>query len=270
MTNNKNNQYNVVTGWHRSGTSALMTALREAGIPILGFKYPYRFSFDFIYKGEKQKTALRDGGILEPLDEVRAVNPTGYWEVPSICLEKGLQKEHLNFDFPNGNLVKVPFGVLPMSDPTLIDKVIVILRDPAKTIASEMKNKNPKDKEAFIRAASLALIHNAVMSWRWAKKHSKKTYLLTYEDLLDNPQKTLGYLCAFLGRGNPECGVKVVHQHLDRSTPVASNSKQFEVVQCFYDDLPKSLNKPYNLKRLRKDIKALDTGGLFVEFSKLQ
>ena len=33
-------QYIVVSGTKRSGTSAMMYALRECGVPVIGYKYP--------------------------------------------------------------------------------------------------------------------------------------------------------------------------------------------------------------------------------------
>ena len=258
----KNQHYNCVVSWNRGGSSALMTALKQSGIPILGFKYPIEYKFDYINQEDNSviKQQTKDGGLLEPLHSVKQVNPTGYWEVPSICIKEGLQKKHYDLGF-DGDLVKVPFNMIPISNPDLIDKVVIILRHPASVIKSQYKSKKIKESlEVWTKTASLGLLHNAVMSMEWFKKYKKTVLIVKYEDLLKDTFITLNRICIFLERGDPNFGAKVIDQKLNRSKPVKVNCKELDNVIEFYKN-PKDWNK-YNLEEIRKQIKKLDKSGM--------
>jgi len=239
------NKYNLIAGWNRSGTSCLMAALRECGIPVLGFKYPFVFTFDFIdTKTKKQikKGVKKDTGIIDPLPGVKNTNPSGFWEIPSICLGNGIRKEHADFG-NDGNLVKVVLNVLPSSDPDMVNKVIVILRNPFKVMASRLKITPPKDRKNWIRCASLGLMYNFFVSQRWLDNHDIPYKLVLYEDLLEDPYGTLRSICFFLGRGVPEYGSKIVSRGLDRSKPLRTMCKEAKRLRKWWNSGDFDYNK---------------------------
>lgn len=264
-------KYNIVTGFNRGGTSALMLALKQAGIPVVGFKFPLTIIFE---NPETKKTMKRTDlgtyssdrkGFSDP--NFTRHNPTGYWEVVSICLEKGLQKEHQDIGM-NGDLIKVPFNVLTSSDPKLIDKALVIFRDPAKTISSQLISADRKGKNRWIRISSLGMLHNAVSGISYLRNNKIEYHIVFYEDLLECPMVELSNICGFLGRGNPMWGTKGIIKKLDRSKPLKSNSKEFKMIRGFFADLRHHRAiKDYNLQELRERIKKIDKKQI-VEFKK--
>lgn len=260
-------RYSVLTGFNRGGTSALMSAIRQAGIPIVGFKYPWEFDFE---DKKTKKQVKRDGGLASLsslcLDHVINRNPTGFWEISSICLRKGLQKEHEELG-ENNDIIKVPFNVLPSSDPTLVNKVIVILRHPASILASQYKLKKPKiDKEIWTKTVSLTLLYNAVLSLKWIKTHRKKKLIVYYEDLIKNPEDVLFDVCWFLEQGNEEAGAKVINKKLNRSIPFKSECEELKEAIKFY----KNPTIKYDTQEIAKRIKKLDKKGEMVDVKKLK
>jgi len=214
-------KYNVVTGWRRGGTSALMVSLKQAGFPILGFKYPVYFSHPKI--NEKY-----DGGILEARVYERNLNPTGFWELASIVQGKGLQKKHYDLGFDN-DIVKVPFGVLPLSNPDLINKVIIILREPAKVIASQYKTIPPKKREKWLKTASQDLLLKAETSLAWLIKYRKDFVILHYKDLLEKEETVLSDIEMFFTKSK-----SAIKTELDRVKPMELKGKNYKRLIEFY------------------------------------
>ena len=67
-------KYIVVSGNKRSGTSAMMRALREAGFPIAGYKFPWVIMHKDIGKSVS-------GGSDTPHENEKVLqNPLGFWE----------------------------------------------------------------------------------------------------------------------------------------------------------------------------------------------
>ena len=70
-------KFDVVTGIKRSGTSAMMLALKSAGIDIGGYKWPFQTT--------NEKGMLIDAGGVRPIEtRCEEDNPTGFWEYSSI------------------------------------------------------------------------------------------------------------------------------------------------------------------------------------------
>lgn len=251
-------KYNIITGWNRGGTSALMFALRQAGIPVIGFAYPSRIE---LTKEEDKNIKINvDSYSLALPKDIMHNNPNGFWEVPSICLEGGLSEQYEIIGM-EGDLIKVPLDVLPMSSPKLVDKVVIILREPAKVIASQIKCKGVKKEKEYIKLASLGLMHNWFVSMDWIKKNKIKHHILYYENLLKHPYLTLGEVCDFLGRGNYESGAEVITKKLNRSKPVKSKSKEFKMIQNLYSKVKAGKDyAEYDVKKIQKEF--LRLGGL--------
>lgn len=90
----------IVSGLRRSGTSMMMLALKESGIPLIA---------------------------KEMADEH---NPNGYWETQYVT--RGIKH-----DMGDG-AIKITADGFYFSDPDFIDKVIVMLRDPKIVLKSQL------------------------------------------------------------------------------------------------------------------------------------
>ena len=226
----------MVVGWRRGGTSCLMSALREAGIPVVGFKYPYEFHLSQMNKETLEvlrENMVREGGVFDPISKVVKRNPSGFWEVPSIALHDGLQEKHSDFG-NEGNVVKITMERLANSNPKLIHKVILILRNPHQVITSRMYDKEIKDEELFIRTNALGMLYNFLVALRWLKGIKIPYKIIHYEDLISEPQTTLLGICDFIGRGNPYWGSKVIDPKLNRSKPIENDCQELKDLMEFY------------------------------------
>jgi len=222
-------KYVVCSGWKRGGTSALMIALRQAGIPILGFKYP-------IFMRTPQGKI--EAGMMIPLKDEDKDNPTGFWELPSIAKDIGLQKQHKDLGM-DGDLVKIPFDTLFLSDPDFVDKIIIVLREPRKVIASRLKRESPDNIEVWIKSTATKMLSNAENAMNWIKQNKKQYRIVSYENLFKDPIKELRRIGYFLGRGNYMLGAKVIDEKLDRVKPAKSNCEELKKVEDFYHNLLK-------------------------------
>lgn len=255
-------KYKVVGGWNRGGTSCLMAALRECGIPVVGYKYPFEFTFDYVDKetGRAIKKGIkRDMGMIDCLSKKSIRNnPSGFWEIPSICLKDGIQSQHIGFG-NDGNLVKVQLDCLASSEPGLIDKVVIILRNPFKVISSAVRCKEgtPEDKmEYWKRLAALALPYNLLVSIRWCDNNNIPYKIVYYEDLLEDPDLVLTGICDFFDRGVPKYGVRVINKNLDRSDSIKERYKEFKKLKKFWRK--KDFDwRHYNIKELKEEINQL-------------
>jgi len=254
-------KYNIVSGWRRGGTSVMMLALNHAGIPIVGFKYPFAFDFDYIDTKEGkviQRRVKKDGGLMEPLKPVKDSNPNGFWEVPSICLREGVQKKHSDFG-KNGDLIKVPADVLPASNPTMVDKVVLMMRNPRKVIASLSKTQNNRKEikayyREWVKAMSLGMLHNMVGAFKWLDINKKEYIIVEYENLLENPEDEIEKVCDFLERGDPLWGAKIIEKKLDRSNSINDEIEELKELEKFY----RYRNwKKYNLNNIQKKLEKL-------------
>jgi len=248
-------KYNIISGINRGGTSALMAAIKEAGIPIVGFKYPYEFKFDYMQGGQVLRQGVKkDGGLLVVDEAVRDRNPSGYWEIPSICIGGGLQKEHEDIG-EDGNVIKIPLDTLPSSDPKMINKVIVILRNPLKVLWSMLSIQGPERKEETTRVGSLALMYNLMVSLEWIKKNKIPFTIVHYEDMIRKPIEFMEDICNFLGRGDPKYGAKIIEKRLDRSEEIKEKYIEVERIKAFY--LEYGWEKKIDLIELKKEIDSL-------------
>lgn len=220
-------KYNIVTGWKRGGTSAVMLALRQAGIPIVGFKYP------IFIKGE---TGRMEAGLFTSLKTEEIDNPTGFWEIPSIAKNGGLQKSHKDYGI-DGDLIKVPFDTLFLSDPEFIDKVIIVLRNPRKVLASRMKKATIENTNVWIKSTCVKMLSNAENAINWLKENNKQYIVVSYESLSDN----LDAVCDFLERGDSILGAEAINSKLDRVKPITDNCNELTKVEKFYTNLLKKL-----------------------------
>ncbi|MCH7536054.1 MAG: hypothetical protein IH948_10020 [Bacteroidetes bacterium] len=182
-----------------------MLALKKAGLKVLGHKF----------KTNVDKNSLEG-------------NPNGYWELGKITFEEGLTNRSRNVG-KKGDIVKVMFEVLPNSDPNLIDKAIVIFREPRCVLSSIFKYNEVPNKELFI----LALLLHIIVSLEFLVKHNKEFIIVTYEELLKEPNKMKG-VCEFMG-GNYIEATRVIDPKLNRSKKIKEDYKNLDLMEDVYE-----------------------------------
>lgn len=194
---------NIIAGLRRSGTSLLMFALKEAGFKITGEKF---------YKRKTTK-------------QVKEGNPNGYWEVDIVTTRTGLQRKI------KGEVVKIMFEALPNSKPELIDKVILIFREPKKILSSILKN----NSEAVLEEYILMGLFDTIDTLGFLEFHKKEYMLVFYGDILKNPKEELKKICVFLGKGDYIKAAKAVDQKLDRSEPLQRKCRFLPTMEKIYE-----------------------------------
>lgn len=185
--------YNVVSGMRRSGTSMLIVALRQSGIPVLGYKW-----------------AVND---YPPKPASVKGNKNGFWELgKGVTTELGITKEAKDFGMP-GDLMKVMTECLYKSDPEMVDKVVMIFREPGRVIKSLMDRNKIEKIDLFI----LLQLFQVADSLDWARFNKIPVKMVIYENILKEPLKEIADICRFIGRGDPEEGAKWIEPKLNRS-----------------------------------------------------
>lgn len=250
------NKYNVVVGWERGGTSALMLALRQCGIPILGHKYCRKVqSVD----GYGNHIIIRDLGSFEAIhEEQRMKNPTGFWEIESICTKEGIQKKHADMGM-NGDVVKISVEILPLSGPAMINKAIIIIRDPLKVLSSMLNIGmiRTKKQDTGVRMMALAMIYNMVASIKWLTKYKIPYHIVVYENLLKDPNKEMMLICEFLDRGDYRYAKETIITNLDRNEPIKSELEEVKSLIKLYNDIKNKQILDYNLNKIRESLDKL-------------
>jgi len=192
MNKYNSGRFNVITGLRRSGTSMLMLSLRQSGIPTIGFRY----SMD----------------KLEVEKDIKMGNPTGFWEVGIITKERGLPPDCGWIGLP-GDIIKVMCECLYKSEAKMVNKAVIIMREPSQMMTSILKWNDIKFKDMFIINTAMDLIDSIGFL-----KFNKKQFIFTfYEDILSNPKQELKRICNFLGNGQYFKGAKWIQPKLNRS-----------------------------------------------------
>ncbi len=199
--------YNLVVGTGRSGTSAMMLCLRQAGIPIIGFKFG-------VYLGELTLGGNRLDCSICPSDERKRINKNGFWEIMSIAIHEGLTDYYKDIGI-KGDVIKVFTSVLPNSNPELIDKTILMFREPKATLTS-MINADEFTK-AHASQMSKRLARHTLNSIRFLEENNKEFKIVIFEQLLEDPEKVMKEVCEFFDRGDYKLGAEVIDVKLNRS-----------------------------------------------------
>lgn len=192
----------IVTSLRRSGSSMLMYALKEAGLDIVGNKF--------------------NGGGEQSLKG----NPNGYWEIPKICTETGLQHEI-------DGVIKIMFEALSFSKPEHIDKAILIFREPRKMLASMFKHNQIDYPDIFIYKQAVDIIDALI----WLKLTGIRFRTVIYEDILANPKKEFKRMFKFIGKGDYKKAADVVDLKLNRSNKFDLKNKYIDILEDIYNKL---------------------------------
>jgi hypothetical protein len=190
-------KYNIVSGLRRSGTSLMMLALRQSGIPVIGLKY------DLIDKERIE---------FIPSKEQKEGNPNGYWEMGDITTKTGITKDYSDIGMEE-DLLKVMFECLPKSEPQMINKAIVISRNPDSVLKSILKNNKIKFPEMFIAD----ILFDILDSFSFLVYNNISFLNFIYEKILSSPEEEMKRACDFLGNGDYNKAVKTIDLNLNRS-----------------------------------------------------
>lgn len=219
-------KYKIVSGLRRSGTSMLMYALKCAGIPVIGFQF----------------SSTRDDYL-----KVRAGNPNGYWETKDVTSGTGLVHDFEKMGIV-GDLVKIMFEAFPNSNPHLIDKALIIFREPRNVLTSILKWNNIDYLEEFI----VMQVLDTIDTIEYLKTFKVDYKFVFYEDIMSNPEQFKD-ICKFIG-GDYKKAMKVVDNKLDRSEPLKENPRNLDKMEEVYNlaksgDIDKIIEmKDYMLK----------------------
>ena len=184
--------YNILSGQRRSGTSMLILALRQSGIPVIGMKYP-----------------MND---LPVPKERKEGNPNGFWELQGITSDIGLESKFEDIGM-KGDLIKIITECLYKSDPKLISKVVMTFREPSNVIASILKHNNIPELDLYIIQQCVDIAD----SLDYCQYNNIPVKPVIYERILKNPLEEITKVCEFLDSGDPKKGAEIIKQGLNRS-----------------------------------------------------
>lgn len=238
-------RFDLVCGPARSGTSAMMLCLKNAGINIGGFKYPLKVT--------NEMGQLVDAGTAIPMPNQLTRNPKGMWEYSSIALG-GLKRVHQVYD---GEVVKVLLQALTKSDPNIIGKVIFMMRHPRNLLTAWQSIgdiSSPDDADMKI----LSLINNSVVAVKWMANMIIDFKIVIQDEMRNDTHMILKDVCMYLGKGNPVLGTTGFDKQLIRSKKWEGNSEAIDMAEDFYKlFVGRSINQilNYDLNALNEKVK---------------
>jgi hypothetical protein len=164
-------EFVLVSGLPRSGTSLMMQMLRAGGMEL-----------------------MHDGKREADID-----NPEGYWEWEDI---KNLPKRPLLIEQAHGKATKVISALLPSLPPKHKYKIIFMTRPVQEVVASqwqmlEHKGTNPKTEREHLETAQQK---HALEILTLLRKHPRVSLLeIEYPELVRDPQAGASRIADFLG-----------------------------------------------------------------------
>ncbi len=211
----------VVTGTKRSGTSMWMQLLTAAGFPPIGNAFPRNW----------EKT-------------IKGANPAGFWESQlrsGIYYKTNPDPKTGTYLFPEDtrrHAVKVFIPGLIRTDRAFIGKVVATVRPWRQYVRSlgrlyamerEAQREARKKKESDLPDP---VVLSPVIEW-WVENFSLFSdivtrrypfYMVAYESVLEDPNKTLRGIFDWLGDGDVEAAIKQVEPALRTQDDGADNA----------------------------------------------
>lgn len=218
--------FNIISGIRRSGTSMLMYALRQAGMPVLGEKYCLDDLQDYVLKG----------------------NPNGYWELKGVTDKTGLTSKHVNIG-DKGDLIKVMCECLWKSDPALVDKVVLIFRNPGQALHSLYDHNDINCKDLF----TIQNMMDISDTFGFLKFYRKEYLIVFYKKILKDPAGEMRKICDFFGNTNWEAAAKTITKKLNRtkSKPFPNDKLMYEMYEWIRDgEIDRVIEYKTELKKL--------------------
>ena len=241
-------KYFVVSGLARSGTSAMMYALKWCGIPIIGYKFPMEF--------RRQDGSYAEGGSQHneiPTSNRR--NPDGFWEIPGVT-KFGVTSRTLS-DY-NGTVIKCIADTLSHSDSAYLSGVIMMMRNPRKVMTSQLVNHPDVVNNKTWKLVAWSFVNNVTLALDWCRRYGILFKLVIYEQFIENPFTVLTDICAFIGKGHPQDGAKVIKKEYNKSMVFGGESEGMVEAEKVYDmacknDIDGLLSYDYKAVKIKAD-----------------
>jgi hypothetical protein len=174
------------------------------------------------------------------------MNPNGFWEmewsvvgIPSVVSAKEKVQEAID----KRGIVKVVSGGLSRSTPESIGKVIYMLRHPRAVAKSQEKlvgqfgpTDNPELNGEEVRKHSPGMYARTTIAVaNWLSLTGAECLIVDFDDLIENPAKTLFTVQEFLAEGDFTQAINRVNPKLRRSYPQDIDNPLWPCVEEMYE-----------------------------------
>ena len=221
----------IVTGTPRSGTSMWMQILVAAGFEAIGEP----FSGDW--------SAL-----------LKLANPDGFWEsqlLSGIYYRTNPHPLTGNFLFPEQtkfHAVKIMIPGLVRSDLAFVDRVVATVREWREFSASRTRLRELDQQAHGFEAHELRMRHELPPPLEWwvdnfgllrdIATRRYAAHVVSYQALLDDPEREIAAVVGWLGRGDANKAVEVIkpERRTVREVPTVETELEPEITAVF-DDL---------------------------------
>ena len=190
----------IVTGTKRSGTSMWMKVLGEAGLPILGSKFPSNWekTIKEANLGGFYESRLRDGINFTTNPDPK----TGFYIGPH---------KH------ESHVIKLFIPGLVRTDLAYVDKVVATIRPWKEFCTSITRLRAMEDAHRPVGEQAPVYLQPE-LEW-WSENFSLirdfsirkyPLYMVAYDSVIENPERVTKDIIKWIGIGNVENGYKVV------------------------------------------------------------
>ena len=230
----------IVTGTKRSGTSMWMNILQNAGIPILGEKFPSNW-------GETLREANPDGFFESRLrDGINFTsNPdpnTGFYISP-----KGHENHAIKLFIPG--LVK--------TDLAFVDKVVATIR-PWREFSKSITRLRQIEDSHRQEGAEIPKYLTPELEW-WSENFALlkdfacrkyPLYMVSYDNVLSTPEKTIGEIIKWIGTGDVANAASVIKKEYRTQKKVAYTPHKAITTEIasLFDELYQRVDQGLNLE----------------------
>ena len=190
----------VVTGTKRSGTSMWMSILQEAGLPILGEKFPSNWG-----------------------ETLREANPNGFFETrlrDGINFTSNPDPKTGFYIGPKGNeqhAIKLFIPGLVKTDLAFVNKVVATIR-PWREFSMSIKRLRAIEDSNRPKGEVPPTYHSPELEW-WLENFSLikdfsirkyPLYMVSYDSVMTDPERIIEDVVKWIGLGNAVKGCQVV------------------------------------------------------------
>jgi len=217
----------VVSGCPRSATSLEIMLLKQR-LEVVGEKFPQESVIQSRLERRKTEsetqhayriTVLADQvrKVEESRDRVRALNPNGFWE--HLPANRGLRYPMERID---GKLIKLVSQYLTRSDPSYINKIVYMIRDPHEVATSQENllerehemvkelKKAPVFRREEVKRHSVEmfnLVNSMAARWITENGMEDRVRVVHHRDLMTDPASTMAGVTEFLGIDPVDCSI---------------------------------------------------------------
>lgn len=246
----------IVSGCPRSGTSLMMLCQRAmlGEDRIMGEKFPMHARRRRVREkvdGESDAhhrarqymldKKMEHGPQKERMERMKDMNPQGFWECPftvqGLYWRPGME-EFLEEDRRDTRIIKVVSQGLFHSNPSMVDRVVMMLRHPAEVAKSQRRLRRGLQVETASGPQNVSdefeiitpqmFIQVTKMAARFVVDNPDiPVHTVQFGDLIEAPRYTLQGVARFLGEGDWEEGAKQIEPRLYRSHHESGGGQQW-------------------------------------------